>query len=277
MVTIVDGKKIAKKIQNELAEYTTALHKPIQFDIVYVGSDPVIDTFVKYKQRFGKKIGVNVIVHRFDTTVTESELLHEIKHINTHSDALIIQLPLPDHLHRQTILDAVSAENDVDVLATETRALFSDLETEFLPAVAGSVVKIIEHHQIDLKDKNIVLIGNGTLVGYPLSLWLDRSGYMYDLIIKETSESVRKELLSCADIIISGAGVPHMLQPDMIKDGVVLIDAGTSESGKKVVGDIHPDCYTKASLVTPVPGGIGPMTIAILYTNIINAHKKRHA
>ena len=138
--------------------------------------------------------------------------------------------------------------------------------------MTGSIVHILNEYSISLENKKILLIGNGALVGYPMSLWLDRSGYSYDIIVKETEDQIKKKSIIEADVIISGAGVPHMITTSMIKEGVVLVDAGTSESGKKIIGDIHPECGEQASLLTPVPGGIGPMTIAVLYRNVVTSY-----
>ncbi|MCA9352428.1 bifunctional 5,10-methylenetetrahydrofolate dehydrogenase/5,10-methenyltetrahydrofolate cyclohydrolase [Patescibacteria group bacterium] len=277
MPIIVDGKSIAEAIQAELKEYTSTLTTPVSFHIIYVGSDPVIDTFIKYKEKFGGELGVNVTTHRFDEDISFNDLTQAINVIESTADAMIIQLPLPPHLRVQSVLDIIPCEKDVDMLSTDTRRRFRDGGTTWFPPVTGSIIEIIRYHHISLMDKKILLIGNGSLVGYPMSLWLDREGYAYDIITKETDEDTRTSLLLNADIIISGAGVPGMITKDMVKEGVVLIDAGTSESGKKIIGDVDYGTYHKASLVTPVPGGIGPITIAVLYRNIISAHKHHHA
>jgi len=278
MATLVDGKKIAYLIKEKIAKYTQTLKTKICFDIIYVGSDPVIDTFIKYKQKFGNEVGIEVSVHNFDETISQNELEKQIQMIAEKSDAMIVQLPLPEHLDQQTILDIVPAEIDADVLGNSARTLFKRGTGITIPPVTGSIVQVFDFHTISLDDKKIVIVGNGSLVGYPMSLWLDIHCYTYDVITLETIESEKQTLLKNADVVISGAGVPHIITRDMLKNDVVLIDAGTSESGKKVVGDIHPDCANAASLMTPVPGGIGPITIAVLYQNIINLYKhNRHA
>ena len=276
MRTLVDGKLIAKKIRNELALYTESVKNPISFHIVYVGSDPVIDNFIKYKKNFGNVLGIHVVVHRFDEDISEKKLVTEITSLTQDADGVIVQLPLPEHLDVDTVLNTVPADQDVDVLGKEALSLFKDAVSNYFPPVTGSIAEIIDYHSIDLTDKKIALVGNGALVGYPTSLWLESSGYHYDLITKETEQEYSQKILGNADVVITGAGVPGLIQPEMVKEGVVLIDAGTSESGKAVVGDIHPDCIDKAELMTPVPGGIGPVTIAVLYQNIIRAHRKKH-
>jgi len=277
MATLVNGKNISKKIKETIKNYVEQSPHSLSFHIVYVGSDPVVDNFIKYKQEFGEAIGVHVVVHRYANDVLQTTLIEAIAEISHEADGMIVQLPLPGHLDRDTILNAVPPEKDVDVLSLSSQELFSDGTTKFFPPVTGAIVEVFNHHNIDLNNKKIVLIGNGTLVGYPTSLWLTREGYEHTIIDRSTDDVTRKELIQSADIIISGAGVPGMITPDLVKKGVVLIDAGTSESGKKIIGDIHPDCANVASVMTPVPGGIGPITIAVLYKNLMYAHMNRYA
>jgi methylenetetrahydrofolate dehydrogenase (NADP+)/methenyltetrahydrofolate cyclohydrolase len=277
MVQIVDGKLIAQQIKESLRDQIiNESIDTLRFDIIYVGSDPVIDNFIKYKKIFGEDLGVDVHVHHLDADIQQDDLLNYINQTQKDSLAMIVQLPLPKHLDQEVVLNKVHSEKDVDVLGVSAQEDFRNNEDTFFPPVTGSIVHILENYAVSLADKNILLVGNGSLVGYPMSLWLQKHNYHYNLIVKDTDEAKKKELLSQADIIISGAGVPSLVTRDLIKEGVVLIDAGTSESGKKVIGDIDPLCSDKASLYTPVPGGIGPITIAILYRNIIKAHQQKH-
>lgn len=273
MAQIVNGKLMAREIKESLrAQIAEHNLTNICFDIIYVGSDPVIDNFIKYKKVFGEDLGVTVKVHNLAVTVTQDELLTYINKVQETAQAVIVQLPLPDHLDQGVILDSVHARKDVDVLGREAKEGFKKDTHNFFPPVTGSIVYILNEYNISLENKKILLIGNGALVGYPMSLWLDRSGYSYDIIVKETEDGIKKKLIIEADVIISGAGVPHMITTPMVKEGVVLVDAGTSESGKKIIGDIHPECSKQAALLTPVPGGIGPMTIAVLYQNILKSY-----
>lgn len=276
MTTRVDGKAIAQSIKIELKKYTDTLASPISFDIVYVGSDPVIDNFIRYKRQFGESLGVKVTVHDFPADISESELIGSISALNAGSDAIIVQLPLPNHLNTTTIVNAVAPEKDVDVLGALAVSDFKNQTGKFFPPVTGSIVEVFNYHNIQLAEKKIVVIGNGSLVGYPMTLWLDNQGLSYNLLVKETPRTLRDQLLKRADVIVSGAGSPGLVKSDLVSDGAILIDAGTSEAGKKIVGDVHPDAYAKADIYTPVPGGIGPITIAVLYQNIIKAHQQKN-
>lgn len=273
MSHIVNGKKIAQEIKESLGQKISQYKLgEMFFDIVYVGSDPVIDNFIKYKKVFGEDLGIGVRIHNLPSDINQEEVLIHLDAIQKKSQAVIIQLPLPKHLDQKTLLNYVHPRKDVDVLGIKTQAEFIEKDTSFFPPVAGSIIYILERNNIILENKKILLIGNGALVGYPMSLWLDKNNYRYDVIVKDSDLKTKQRLISEADIIISGAGVPGLVTQSMVKEGVVLIDAGTSESGKKVIGDIHPDCAARASLMTPVPGGIGPITIAVLYQNIIKAY-----
>ncbi|MES2214309.1 MAG: bifunctional 5,10-methylene-tetrahydrofolate dehydrogenase/5,10-methylene-tetrahydrofolate cyclohydrolase, partial [Patescibacteria group bacterium] len=163
---------------------------------------------------------------------------------------------------------AVEPDLDVDLLGAETKKQFINGETKRLPPVAGAVMEMLGRSKISLLKKRIVVLGRGKLVGEPVGMLFEREGIPFDHIDKETSNEEILGLLSQADIIISGIGVPHFILPEMVKDGVVIIDAGTSESGGKLAGDMHPDTASKTSFYTPVPGGVGPVTVAVLYRNL---------
>ena len=275
MPTFVDGKLLRDNIKAELLGYTKSLPRPLSFHIIYLGADPVIDTFIRYKSAFGKDLGTDVVVHRLASGVSFQDVQDLIADVESKADGIIIQLPLPDHLDRQAVLDLVPPEKDVDVLSTAARQAFRDGKTNLMPPVTSAIAEVVDHYDVNLTDKNIVLVGMGSLVGYPTSLWLDRQQYSYQAITNETLGDEKAHLLGQADVVISGVGVPHLLTADMVKEGVVLIDAGTSEEGRRILGDIHPDTLEKGSIVTPVPGGIGPITIAALYRNLVLAHQNR--
>lgn len=269
MTTMVNGKKYAQDLQQELLQRMQTLSKTLSLHIVYVGRDSVIDNFINYKKRLGDALGVDVVVHHFDDNETEGNIIKQIQEMAAIADGIIVQLPLPEGLETKKILDAVPALKDIDVLSSSARKAFSQGTTPCFPPVTGAIEYIFRKNNVSLDNKNIVIVGNGSLVGYPTGLWLAREGYPFDSVDKNTPLKKRNELFKNADIIISGAGVPNLILPEMLSGGVVLVDAGTSESGKKLVGDIHPDCVQVSSLFTPVPGGVGPLTISILYANLV--------
>lgn len=265
----ISGRAIANSIKEKLKNKISDLNTEIIFSIIYVGQDSVIDNFIKYKEHFGADIGVEVVVHNFDADVEQNILLSEIKNISKTADAMIVQLPLPKQFDTQSILDAIPVGKDVDVLSTDSIMSFENNDNIMFPPVTGAMVEVLQSEDYPLRDKKIVLVGYGNLVGKPFGAWLSRQNIDYDIVTKETSDELRKKLLKKADIIVSGAGVPHLIKANMLSENVVLLDGGTSESGKKLIGDIDPDCYNKSLFYTPVPGGIGPLTIAVLYQNIL--------
>ncbi len=265
----ISGKKIAEKIKEELKMKVSDLNIEIIFSIIYVGQDPIIDNFIRYKKEFGEDIGVSVKVYNFNKNIDQQTLISEIKNIYKKSDAVIVQLPLPKRLDTQYVLNSVPFGKDVDVLSNDSKSSFINGGSIMLPPVTGAIIEALKNEDFSFKDKNIVIVGYGDLVGKPFSSWLDKQEIKYNVIERNTSEEKKYKYLINADLIISGVGIPNLIKSDMIKEGVVLIDCGTSEAGKKVVGDIDSSCYEKSLFYTPVPGGIGPITIAILYQNIL--------
>ena len=272
MTVMIDGKAIAQAIKQELKQTVSEFQGEMIFHIVYVGSDPVIDNYLRYKESFAKDIGVDVKLHRFSSDISQEELIEKVQAVAAQNQAMIIQLPLPEHIEQQVVLDCVPAERDVDVLSTKGREHFAAGDLNFFPPVTGSIAEICKMHRINLPDKNILVVGDGKLVGTPTITWFDNKKINYTMVNKDTDAVVQRELLKEADMIISGVGIPNLITPKDVKDAVVIIDAGTSEAGKKIHGDVHPDVADKSSLFTPVPGGIGPLTIAILYRNVVHSY-----
>jgi methylenetetrahydrofolate dehydrogenase (NADP+)/methenyltetrahydrofolate cyclohydrolase len=271
MTIFVDGKKLAADLMASIKEYLDNKETSPSLHIIYIGSDPVIDNFVKYKERFGAFVGAQVITHRLDADITLEKAVAYLEKHQQDADGVIVQLPLPQHLDRDILLNAVNPKKDIDVLAESTRKEFTQKTTHFFPPVTGAIAHIAHHYNVDFKSSKTLIFGNGMLVGHPTRLWMEREKYNYTLVDNQTDLYVVHQLMNDSDIIISGAGQPKMIKDFFVKEGVVLFDAGTSESGKKILGDVDPDAYAKASLVTPVPGGIGPLTIAILYNNLLHA------
>ena len=271
MKKCISGKKISEKIKISLKNKVSFFPRKIIFSIIYVGQDPVIDNFIEYKKKFGSDIGIDAIVHNFKTKISESELLDSIEKISRQSDTVIIQLPLPKHLDTQIILDAVPVRKDVDVLSTQAKKLFAEGCHTMMPPVTGALVESLKAINYSLDNKKILIMGYGDLVGKPFGSWLRLHGYTYTIVTKETGIEERNNLLKSADLIVSGVGYPNIIHANLISKDVVLLDAGTSEVGKKLIGDIDKNCYEKSSHYTPVPGGIGPITIAVLYQNILNS------
>ncbi len=261
----VDGKQIANRLKEEIKSLASSAPTK-RLGIFYAGDNPVIESFIARKQKFGADVGIEVSVLRFPEDVSEEELISSVISEGEKFDGVIVQLPLPAHLGNQNILDAVPTAKDVDMLSTASIEAFFNRATMRLSPVVGAIDEIFREHGVDLEGKNILIIGMGALVGKPVSLWLQREGFTPNMADKETLNTT--ELISSADVIISGVGSPHLIKPGMVKAGAILIDAGASTDGGELMGDIDPACAEVSSLFSGVPGGVGPITVAKLFQNL---------
>ena len=192
------------------------------------------------------------------------------------ADALIVQLPVPMGINQKEVCDTIPVEKDADVLSSGAREKFESGDTgALLPPVVGAVREIFTRNGINPKGGRAVVIGDGWLVGNPAAVWLRQQGAHVFVLTSKSSDL--STALKGADIIVSGAGVPHLLKPEYLKQGVVLIDAGTSESNGTIAGDANPACADKCALFTPVPGGVGPLAVACLFENVVTLAERRNS
>lgn len=267
MQKILFGKPVVEAIRSRLQEsIALCVNKP-SLGIVYVGENPVIENFITIKRRFGESIGVTVSVLHLPESITSDELITLIDSFAEKHTGVIIQLPLPVHFIPEIFLNRIRAIQDIDVLSEEAIALFKQGNLEYFPGVPGAIARIAQEYNLSFKDKNIIVIGEGRLVGKPVCAWLDRQGINYTVLRRGDDFS----LLKNAEIIISGAGVAGLITPEHISPGVVVFDAGTTESNGVIVGDLDPRCLDLVAAYTPVPGGIGPVTVAVLFDNLHTA------
>lgn len=253
---IVDGRELRNTIAEELRTALRAgfLRQP-KLLVVRVGEDPVISQFVKQKRIFAERIGVAFELKMFPGDASTEEVIEAVK--NSDADGVVVQLPLPAGIDTEKVLAAIPQAKDVDALSP--RPIVN-------ATVAGAVEEILDRNDIEVHGMKAVVVGKGKLVGIPVGLWLESEGAEVLYVDKATKNI--GEITKSADLIVCGAGVPGLIKPDMVREGVVLIDAGTSESAGVVRGDCDPLCAEKAKLFTPVPGGVGPVTIAILFKNL---------
>lgn len=273
---IIDGKAIANEIYTGLARVIATFPHAPSADIVIVGDDPVIENFVRIKKKSATSLGITLFEHRFSGEISEDELLAEVKKIGLRedTDGLIVQLPLPSLITVQRILDAIPVAKDVDVLSTHGMALYADEKLPILPPVAGAVKAILDAGGVSVGGEEVLVLGYGRLVGIPVSILMKHNNAHLTVIDREIAD-LKTHILE-SRIIISGVGKPNLITPDMLQKNTVLIDAGTSESQGKVVGDADPHCADVVALYTPVPGGVGPITVAMLLKNLcILAHEKQ--
>jgi methylenetetrahydrofolate dehydrogenase (NADP+)/methenyltetrahydrofolate cyclohydrolase len=266
---IIDGKQIAESIKKNIREKVAIEeHGPV-LSIVSVGNDPVTERYLNIKRKFADDTGVHIEEHRFSETIETDTLLDKIEDLalDVSVQGIVVQLPLPEHIDADAVLGAIPITKDVDVISHEALTLFHAGSLSVLPPVVGACAAILAEKQIPLKDKKVVVVGKGRLVGRPASTWLAGEGALVEVISR--SDTDIDEHTRDADIIVLGAGSPGILKPVAVKEGAVVLDAGTSEAEGKLVGDADPACATKCALFTPVPGGIGPVTVAMLFNNLI--------
>lgn len=288
---LLDGKKISNDIKNEITVEVQKMkdrgEKVPHLAAVLVGNNGASLTYVGSKVRSCEQIGFESTLLHLEDTISEEELLVKIDELNQNDeiDGFIVQLPLPKHIDEQKILMAIDSSKDVDGFHPENFGKMAmDMES-FIPATPYGILELIERYKIETSGKHTVVIGRSHIVGRPMSILLSRKGYPGDSTVTLTHSRTENiaEITRSADIIISALGVPNFLKGDMVKEGVVVIDVGitrvpdaTTEKGYVITGDVDfEEVSKKASFITPVPGGVGPMTIAMLLKNTLLARERR--
>lgn len=269
MAALLDGRKLAGKILGEVKSEIESAKKKLSLGVVVVGEDPVIRKFINEKKRAAGEIGVDFRIYDYPRDISTNELRKRIAVIvhDAKLDGIVIQLPLPAHISTQYILNSVPPEQDVDLLSARSQGNFFAGKTDVIPPVAGAVRALFEEYGIDYRNKYIVVVGAGMLVGKPIAAWLLNEKVSFSVVEEQTADI--SQFTKNADIIVSGVGKPDLITGDMVKEGVVVIDCGASESAGKLSGDVNFDSVSpKASFITPVPGGIGPVTVAMVYKNL---------
>jgi methylenetetrahydrofolate dehydrogenase (NADP+)/methenyltetrahydrofolate cyclohydrolase len=255
---IVDGKKIAEGVYQELLARGEAFARPLKLGILVGEASPVIESFVRIKGRAAERLGVEIVRAELSEGAETLDAIQALQTLALGCDGVIVQLPLPPSIDTERVIAAIPPEKDVDGIAPESRAI---------APVALAVVEILKRNQINPSEKHAVVLGNGRLVGEPTAQLLHTQGADVSIV---TLEAGSLESLKDADIVVCGAGSPGLVQPKHLKQGVVLIDAGTSEQGGAVRGDADPTCASKAALFTPVPGGVGPVAVAMIFKNLFD-------
>ncbi len=258
---IVDGRTIAK----DILVYARA-HMPGAAVVraVTVAPTGATRSYLSIKKARATEAGVVLEVVELEADATTEAVIAEVQ--KEGAGAVIVQLPLPPSIDTARVLNAIPVEKDADVLSDEAYARFeTGVEGAPAPPVVGAVKEILERAQVDIHGKNVLIVGEGRLVGKPVAAWF-RLQHIEPVVINETDDIGLHA--PQADIIVSGAGSAHLITPEMLKEGVVLIDAGASESHGVLAGDAMPSCADVASVFTPVPGGVGPIAVACLFRNV---------
>lgn len=287
---IIDGKKVSEQIQAEIAAEVVKLKssggKIPHLAAVLAGNDGASETYVNGKVKACEKVGFNSSLHRFSDSVTEKDLLKKISDLNNDSevDGFIVQLPLPKHISVQKITEAVLPAKDVDGFHPVNSGRMLQNIPCYLPATPYGILLLLERYKIETSGKHCVVIGRSNIVGLPVSVLLARNSYPGNCTVTVCHSKTKNifEITRSADIIIAAIGRPEFVTADMVSDGAVVIDVGITrikssdtKSGFKLIGDVKfGEVAPKCSYITPVPGGVGPMTISALLKNTLAASRK---
>ncbi len=270
---LFNGKAAANKILKELKEAIAKEKRSPKLAIVLVGEDEASKLYVKLKKETGKKIGIEVQEHRFNANAPEEEIISYIERLNNDLDVngIIVQLPLPAVLNTDKIIEAIDPKKDVDGFHKENRKLLEKGKETILPVLPLVILTALDSAKKLVANKNVLALVNSDVFGQTLKIILTREGFTVDYLVRNTCVlfGAEKEL-KMADILISACGCPNMIKGESIKEGAVLIDAGiTRYHDGKIVGDIDRESVkNKAAFLTPVPGGLGPLTVALLLRNV---------
>ena len=280
-MTIIDGKALSEKILKEIEQEHSELEKKAGrkagLAVIMAGENPASQIYVRNKIRACERVGFHSETIRFDENISEESLLLEIEKLNNNSniDGILVQLPIPRHIDGLKVINAISAEKDVDGFHTTNigKMMIGD-ETGFLPCTPAGVIRMFEEYNIDLEGKDVLVIGQSNIVGKPMTLLLIKKRATVQVCNSKTKNLSEK--LQKADVVVAAAGSPKLVKTTDVKEGVVVIDVGINRVDGKLCGDVDfEEVSKKASFITPVPGGVGPMTIAMLIKNTFKSYKQK--
>ena len=286
---LLDGKKVSEDIKNEISAEVQKMkdrgEKVPHLAAIIVGNDGASLTYVGSKVKACERVGFESTLVKMPSTTSEKELLKKIEELNQDKniDGFIVQLPLPPQIDTQEVLMAIDPSKDVDGFHPENFGKMALDMSTFIPATPFGILELLERYNVQTQGKHTVVIGRSHIVGRPMSILMGRKGFPGNSTVTLTHSHTKNinQITSQADIIISALGVPNFLKAEMIKDDAIIIDVGitriedaTTEKGYRIVGDVDfENVSKKASYITPVPGGVGPMTIAMLLKNTLLARE----
>ncbi|MGB4772354.1 MAG: tetrahydrofolate dehydrogenase/cyclohydrolase catalytic domain-containing protein [Chitinophagaceae bacterium] len=284
---LLDGKLVSQAVKDDLKTKTSQLRekggKIPHLAAILVGNNGASETYVASKVKSCEEIGFRSTLTRLEEQISEEELLQHIKQLNDDADVdgILVQLPLPKHISEQKVIDTIAADKDVDGFHPVSVGRMVQGLPSFLPATPYGILLLLEHYNVETKGKHAVVIGRSNIVGRPISILLNRNAYPGNCTVTVCHSHTPnlKEICLQGDIIIAALGRPEFLKVDMVKDGAVVVDVGitrvkdeSKKSGFAIKGDVaFNEVAPKCSYITPVPGGVGPMTIAALLMNTFNS------
>lgn len=278
MANIIDGKKISNEIKDELKE-TVAAYKgkgiEITLAVVQVGNDPASSVYVGNKKKACEYIGINSLSYELPEETTEEELLNLVKELNKRKDVngILVQLPLPKHINEDLVIQTIAPEKDVDGFHPQSVGSLAIGQKGFVSCTPAGIIQLLKRSGIEIEGKECVIIGRSNIVGKPMALLLLRENGTVTVCHSRTKDL--KEVTKRADILVVAIGRPKLITKEYVKEGAVVIDVGIHrDENNKLCGDVdYNDVIGQVSAITPVPGGVGPMTIAMLMANCVESIK----
>ena len=275
---IIDGEEIAARVRDEVAnEVDGMVHTP-KLVAVLMSDDPASETYVRMKRQAADEVGIESETVRIDPEAPEDELLSTVEELNGDEDVdgILVQLPLPDGVDEDRALEAVAPEKDVDGFHPFNKGLLMEGRPRFVPATPMGVVRMLREHGVELEGKGVTVVGRSDIVGKPLaSLLISRDVNATVTVCHSRTDDVAEHTRN-ADIVVAAVGVPEFVTADMVNEGAVVVDVGINRVDDELVGDVaYDEVSEKASAITPVPGGVGPMTVASLLENTVKAARLR--
>jgi methylenetetrahydrofolate dehydrogenase (NADP+) / methenyltetrahydrofolate cyclohydrolase len=287
---LIDGKKIGSEIKKEIAEQVKKMidadERPPHLAAILVGNDPASETYVSSKGKACKEVGFDSSTYKFESDITEKELLETVEFLNNDPeiDGFIVQLPLPDHIDEDKVIQAIKPEKDVDGFHPVNVGRMTIGLPAYVSATPNGIMELIKRSGLETEGKNCVVLGRSNIVGRPVSILMSKTTNPGNATVTVCHSRTKnlKEITSKADIIIVAIGKPEFVTADMVKEGAIVIDVGIhrvesseTKSGFRLKGDVkYDEVAPKCSHITPVPGGVGPMTIVSLLMNTLKARKK---
>lgn len=276
MAQIIDGKRISKELKDELKEKVAKYKEEgveITLAVIQVGNDKASSVYVGNKKKACEYIGIKSLSYELEESTTEEELLNLIKELNNRKDVngILVQLPLPKHINEDKVIETIDAKKDVDGFHPMSVGALSIGKKGFISCTPYGIIELLKRSNIDIDGKECVVIGRSNIVGKPMSMLLLRENATVTVAHSHTKNL--KEVAKRADILVVAIGKPQFINSEYVKEGAVVIDVGIHrDENNKLCGDVdYEDVFPHASAITPVPGGVGPMTIAMLMKNCVNA------
>ena len=273
---VIDGKQLASEIIEELKKEREAIPKKIRLAVVLVGDNPASLSFIKQKEKVAQELNIDFRLYQYPETIKTKELRKKVSEICrvTFNRGVVVQLPLPASINSQVVLNAILTLKDPDILSEKNLGGFYVNRLIVLPPVIEAIKFLLKKYQIPIEGKIVLLIGRGQLVGKPAALWFINQ--RATVIVANSKTQNLQDLIKMADIIVSSAGVPNLITGEMVKQGVVIFDSAVVSEAGKLKGDADFDSLQdKAALLTPVPGGLGPLTVAFLFKNLLELVKQQ--